>query len=104
MNTNEIVLAIDAEISRLQQAKALLTDTPSLTHAKRKPGPTSLLCGGDPCTACVTHPAALSGHDIKFRRFGADCLAAPDAATGRPGVALYLTCRHYYVDFPALNL
>ncbi|MEA3006655.1 MAG: hypothetical protein QOI94_1924 [Acidobacteriaceae bacterium] len=28
MNTNDIVLAIDAEISRLQQAKALLTDTP----------------------------------------------------------------------------
>jgi hypothetical protein len=38
MNTNEIVLAIAAEISRLQQAKALLTDTSSLTHAKRKPG------------------------------------------------------------------
>lgn len=38
MNTNDIVLAIDAEISRLQQAKALLTDTSSLTHAKRKPG------------------------------------------------------------------
>jgi hypothetical protein len=38
MNTNDIVLAIDAEISRLQQAKAFLTDTSSLTHAKRKPG------------------------------------------------------------------
>ena len=38
MNMNDIVLAIDAEISRLQQAKALLTDTSSLTHAKRKPG------------------------------------------------------------------
>jgi hypothetical protein len=38
MNTNDIVLAIDAKISRLQQAKALLTDTFSLTHAKRKPG------------------------------------------------------------------
>ena len=38
MDTNEIVLAIHAEISRLQQAKALLTDTSSLTHAKRKPG------------------------------------------------------------------
>ena len=38
MNTNDIVLAIDAEISRLQQAKALLTDTSSLTRAKRKPG------------------------------------------------------------------
>ena len=30
MDTNDIVLAIDAEISRLQQAKALLTDTSSL--------------------------------------------------------------------------
>jgi hypothetical protein len=38
MNTNDIVLAIDAEISRLQQAKALLTDTSNLSHAKRKPG------------------------------------------------------------------
>jgi hypothetical protein len=38
MNRNDIVLAIDAEISRLQQAKALLTDTSSLTHAKLKPG------------------------------------------------------------------
>ena len=38
MNTNDIVLAIDAEISRLQQAKALLTETPSSTQAKRKPG------------------------------------------------------------------
>jgi hypothetical protein len=37
MNTNDIVLAIDAEISRLQQAKALLTDTSGLAHAKRKP-------------------------------------------------------------------
>ena len=37
MNTNDIVLAIDAEISRLQQAKALLSDISSLTHAKRKP-------------------------------------------------------------------
>jgi len=38
MNTNDIVLAIDAKISRLQQAKALLTDTSSVTRAKRKPG------------------------------------------------------------------
>jgi hypothetical protein len=33
MDTNDIVLAIDAEISRLRQAKALLSDTSSLTHA-----------------------------------------------------------------------
>jgi hypothetical protein len=38
MNTNDIILTIDAEILRLHQAKALLTDTSSLTHAKRKPG------------------------------------------------------------------
>ena len=38
MNTNDIILTIDADISRLQQAKALLTDTLSLTHAKRKQG------------------------------------------------------------------
>jgi hypothetical protein len=38
MNTNVIILTIDAEISRLQQAKALLTDTSSTTLAKRKPG------------------------------------------------------------------
>ena len=32
MDTYDIVLAIDAEISRLQQAKALLTHTSSLTQ------------------------------------------------------------------------
>jgi hypothetical protein len=34
MNTAEIITHIDAEISRLQQAKALLTETP----LKRGPG------------------------------------------------------------------
>ena len=38
MSTNDIILTIDAEFSRLQQAKALLTDTFSLTRAKRKLG------------------------------------------------------------------
>jgi hypothetical protein len=38
MNTNDILLTIDAEILRLQQAKALLTNTSNLTHARRKPG------------------------------------------------------------------
>ena len=41
MNTNDIVLAIDAEISRLQQAKALLTDTSGLTQCKAQTRPTS---------------------------------------------------------------
>jgi phage terminase small subunit len=36
MNTNDIVLAIDAEIAQLQRVKALLTDTDVTT--KRKPG------------------------------------------------------------------
>jgi len=56
---------------------AVLSGPPVSLGSFLEPGPTSLLCGGDPCTACVTHPAALSGHDIKFRRFGAGCLAAP---------------------------
>jgi hypothetical protein len=45
MNTNDIILSIDAEISRLQQAKALLTDTSTLTGAKRgcKPQPPKIL-------------------------------------------------------------
>jgi hypothetical protein len=51
MNTNDIVLAIDAEISRLQQAKALLTDTPSLTHAKRKPGRPAAASGSGRATS-----------------------------------------------------
>jgi hypothetical protein len=38
MNTNDIILSINAEISRLQQAKALLSQTSGLTPAKRKPG------------------------------------------------------------------
>ena len=46
MNTNDIILTIDAEISRLQQAKALLTDTLSLTHPKRKPGRPATTSGG----------------------------------------------------------
>lgn len=36
MNTNDILVAIDAEILRLQQAKALLNGTD--TMIKRKPG------------------------------------------------------------------
>ena len=36
MNTNDIVVAIDAEISRLRQAKALLNGTDTII--KRKPG------------------------------------------------------------------
>jgi hypothetical protein len=38
MNTNEIILSIDAEISRLQQARVLLAQASSPTPAKRKLG------------------------------------------------------------------
>jgi hypothetical protein len=51
MNTNDIILTIDAEILRLQQAKALLTDASSLTHAKRKPGRPTATSGGGKATS-----------------------------------------------------
>jgi hypothetical protein len=51
MDTNDIVLAIDSEISRLKQAKALLTDTSSLTHAKRKPGRPAAASGSGKATS-----------------------------------------------------
>jgi hypothetical protein len=51
MNTNDIILAIDAEISRLQQAKALLTQTSSLTPAKRKPGQQNAASGSSKATS-----------------------------------------------------
>ena len=51
MNTNDILAAIDAEISRLQQAKAILADTSSLTGAKRKPGRPATASGGGKATS-----------------------------------------------------
>ena len=63
MDTNDIVLAIDAEISRLQQAKALLTDTSSLTHAKRKPDRPAAASGS--CKATSFNPAEF---DAKPRK------------------------------------
>jgi len=51
MSTNDIILTIDAEISRLQQAKALLTDTSSLTPAKRKPGRLATSSGSGKATS-----------------------------------------------------
>jgi hypothetical protein len=51
MNTNDIILAIDTEISRLQRAKALLTDTFNLTHAKRKPGRPATTSGSGKATS-----------------------------------------------------
>src|ERR1700722_11558746 len=51
MNTNDIVLAIDAEISPLQQAKALLTDTSRLPPPKHKPGPPAPASGSGKATS-----------------------------------------------------
>ncbi len=51
MSTDDIVLAIEAEISRLQQAKALLTDTFGLTPANRKPGRPATTSGSGKATS-----------------------------------------------------
>jgi hypothetical protein len=50
MNTNDIILTIDAEISRLQQVQALLTQTAGDTPAKRKPGRPPAASGGSTAT------------------------------------------------------
>jgi hypothetical protein len=53
LNTNDIILTIDAEISRLQQAKAILTDTFSLAPAKRKPGRPATASGSGKATSLI---------------------------------------------------
>jgi hypothetical protein len=65
MNTNHIILTIDAEISRLQQAKALLTDTSSLTPAKRKPGRPATSSGSGKVTSF--NPADFAAKPRKRR-------------------------------------
>jgi hypothetical protein len=65
MDTNDIVLAIDAEISRLQQAKVLLTDTSSLTRAKRKPGRPAGVSGSGKATSF--NPAEFDGKSRRRR-------------------------------------
>ena len=69
MNTNDIILTIDAEISRLQQAKALLTDTFSLTHAKRKLGRLATTSGGGKATSF--NPADFDAKPRKRRGMSA---------------------------------
>jgi hypothetical protein len=51
MNTDDIVLTIDAEILRLQQAKAALTDTSSVTRAKHKPEQPAAAAGSSKATS-----------------------------------------------------
>ena len=69
MNTNDIILTIDAEISRLQQAKALLTDTSSPTPAKRKPGRPATTSGSGKATSF--NPAHFDAKPRKRR--GNEC-------------------------------
>jgi hypothetical protein len=69
MNTNDIILTIDAEISRLQQAKVLLTDTSSLTPAKRKPGRPATTSGSGKATSF--NPADFAAKPRKRRGMSA---------------------------------
>jgi hypothetical protein len=68
MNTNDIILSIDAEISRLQQAKALLTQT-SPTPAKRKPGRPAPAPGSSKATSF--DPADFDANAPKRRKISA---------------------------------
>jgi uncharacterized protein YaaQ len=78
MNTNDIVLTIDAENSRLQQAKALLTDTSSVTHAKRKPGRQAATSGSGKATSF--NPAESDTRPRKRRALSAEARARMAAA------------------------
>ena len=78
MNTNDIVSTIEAEISRLQQAKALLSDTSSVTHAKRKPGwPAATTASGK---AYSFNPAQFDAKPRKRRALSAEARARIAAA------------------------
>jgi hypothetical protein len=69
MNTNHIILAIDGEISRLQHAKAVLTDTSNLTGAKRKPGRPATTSGSGKATSF--NPADFDAKPRKRRGMSA---------------------------------
>jgi hypothetical protein len=66
MNTNDIILSIDAEISRLQQAKAVLTQTSGLMPAKRKPGRSAVAPGSSKATSF--NPADFDANAPKRRK------------------------------------
>jgi hypothetical protein len=69
MNTNDIILSIDAEILRLQQAKALLTQTSSPTPAKRKAGRPTAASGSSKATSF--NPADFDPRAPKRRKISA---------------------------------
>jgi hypothetical protein len=78
MNTNDIILTIDAEISRLQQAKALLTNTSSPTRLKRKLGPQAATSGNGKATSF--NPAEFNAKPRKRRALSAEARAKMAAA------------------------
>jgi hypothetical protein len=78
MNTNDVVLAIDAEISRLQQAKALLTNTSSATRTKRKRGRQAATSGSGKATSF--NPAEFDAKPRKRRALNAEARARIAAA------------------------
>jgi hypothetical protein len=75
MNTDEIILTIDAEISRLQHAKAILADTSSVSHAKRKPGRTAAIAA-----ATSFNPTEFDAKPRKRRVLSAEARARIAAA------------------------
>ena len=78
MNTNDIILAIDAEISRPHQAKALLTQTSGLAPAKRKPGRPTAASGSNKATGF--NPADFDANATKRRGMSAAGRARTAAA------------------------
>ena len=78
MNTNDIILAIDAEITRLQQAIALLGDTSRVSHAKRKPKPPAGSAGSGKATSF--NPADFDPKSSKRRGMSAAGRASIAAA------------------------
>ena len=78
MDTNKIILAIDLEISRLQQAKARLTQTLSPTSAKRRSGRPTAASGGSTATSFT--PANSDAKATKRRGMSAEGRARIAAA------------------------
>jgi hypothetical protein len=70
MNTQDIILSIDAEISRLQQAKDILAQTSSLNPDKRKRGRPTAASGRS--EASSFNPAKLDAKAPKRRKISAE--------------------------------
>jgi hypothetical protein len=68
MNTSDILLAIDLEISRLEQAKELLTETTKDNRVRRKPG---RIAKTVPSKATSFNPAEFVAQPKKRRKMTA---------------------------------